>query len=166
MIVLEGPDGGGKTTLANQICKIFDLRYFHPGPAPKETLITYNANECLIQLCDNAICDRITQISEYIYGPVINNRNFYSKNDVRGFIKTVVKYNWQIIYCKTYEFEPTYEEYDTDIELLVSQYNKVYALYEAFMSNIPETNLILYDFNDPYGFQNVILTLKERLPQL
>jgi hypothetical protein len=72
VIVLEGPDGGGKTTLANKLVKK-GFKYHHEGPPPPEVVdllayylqILYTA----IEAPHDTVFDRLW-LGERIYGPI------------------------------------------------------------------------------------------------
>jgi hypothetical protein len=71
MIVLEGPDNAGKSTLADYLCKRFDLPKYTAGPAPKTQ---YEMIQCYLRQSElsSTACvhDRVTCISQSVYsGP-------------------------------------------------------------------------------------------------
>jgi hypothetical protein len=73
IVILEGPDGAGKTTLAEQLAKKYGLVYKHEGPPPPKV----NVLEYYGQLLDeargkNVVFDRLA-LGERVYGPVYRN---------------------------------------------------------------------------------------------
>jgi cytidylate kinase len=72
-IVLEGPDNGGKSTLAQKLANEMrgGVRYHHPGGKPasmrEETQCAINQIAMLGN--DNLIMDRCTPISQQVYNP-------------------------------------------------------------------------------------------------
>ena len=65
-ILIEGPNGGGKSTLVDQLSLKYELNTFHPGPAP---LNDSQATEmCMHQsLMYDIIMDRATCFSRLAY---------------------------------------------------------------------------------------------------
>lgn len=81
MIILEGPDGGGKTTLLNQLVESFPGIAVHPrastsgpegGPLKDPDLYTWAHND-VWSWAEQPLSfyDRHPLISEYVYGPSI-----------------------------------------------------------------------------------------------
>lgn len=70
MLILEGPDGSGKTTLAQELCKAFNLTYEHSGPpSPEENLFrTYQRR--LQNAQPGTVFDRLFH-GEAVYGPLL-----------------------------------------------------------------------------------------------
>jgi dCMP deaminase len=100
MIVLEGPDGAGKSTLGRIIANIYDTQLYHPGSAPDPDMINEKNNQCILKLKLGLICDRVNQISEYVYGPIMNDRDLISDFELKSFITTCRSQRWPIIYCR------------------------------------------------------------------
>lgn len=72
IIILEGPDGGGKTTLARQIQEKFqNVEYHHEGPPPKDIHIVEHLGAVLDRYRGkNVVIDRFA-LGERVYGPVV-----------------------------------------------------------------------------------------------
>lgn len=92
MIILEGMDNSGKSTLAKQ----FGLDILHPGPAPRTK---YEELSCLQTQLENArkpiVQDRVTCISSQVYG---RNPDFVLLND---YLKQMVNTpHCIVIYCR------------------------------------------------------------------
>lgn len=76
IIVLEGPDGAGKTYLARWLCEIYDAAYLHEGPPPKDvpalehySLALANAVSLAFSGRRHVVMDRWAY-GERIYGPL------------------------------------------------------------------------------------------------
>ncbi len=72
VIILEGPDGGGKTTLANQLVKEFGYVRKHEGPPPPGADLVARYQELLndsIESKQDVVHDRLW-LGERIYGPI------------------------------------------------------------------------------------------------
>lgn len=75
IIVLEGPDGAGKTVLAKMLCDRYGLEYRHEGPPPKNVwaLAHYGAayfDAVLVNMSGpGVVLDRFA-LGERVYGPM------------------------------------------------------------------------------------------------
>lgn len=82
MIVVEGPDGSGKTTLCKQICERYGLEMGMRGTSNRDEIYkttrqdTWFAMWQELEMSDNLVWDRIGPISDPIYSAVgiLNNR--------------------------------------------------------------------------------------------
>jgi GTPase SAR1 family protein len=85
IILIEGPDGSGKTTLANKI--IEELPYFeyrHEGPPPKnEDPLVYYMRE-LYACKGNLVIDRFA-LGERVYGPILRDGDSIGDSGWRSF---------------------------------------------------------------------------------
>lgn len=88
IIILEGPDCSGKTTLANEIMKKYkNCVYIHNATSPNITELHNNALVNAINLSDEftVIIDRL-HLSEEIYGSIFRNKVAY---DTKSFDEKV-----------------------------------------------------------------------------
>lgn len=109
MIVLEGPDGSGKSTLAELLqIEYPDYAITHsPGPYYKE--ITEERNFWNVELCKikNIIVDRISIISESIYGKVMRDGNSLVTNDhLRHFLGEFYSQKFNVLVFCNQRFKP------------------------------------------------------------
>jgi GTPase SAR1 family protein len=83
VIVVEGPDGAGKTTLAKGICEKFDLEYRRPdtltstqGPVGSDIVRWWH--DQFHPITRRAVYDRAFWVSELMYQPVMRGRPLIS----------------------------------------------------------------------------------------
>lgn len=71
IIILEGPDGSGKTTLAKQLQARYSLKYHHEGPPPTDIKALDHYGAVLDNLRqENVVIDRFA-LGERVYGPIL-----------------------------------------------------------------------------------------------
>lgn len=69
--IIEGPDGGGKSTLAQQLCARFNCRYAHEGPPPPHVdVLAYYGKILDAARGQNVVFDRLA-LGERVYGPIL-----------------------------------------------------------------------------------------------
>lgn len=80
MIIVEGPDGSGKTTLCRMLTGAFDLSYIkNPGMIKNKETITERFHWYhYLYKQKNVILDRFYPISEAIYGPLFRDKSMVS----------------------------------------------------------------------------------------
>lgn len=156
MIILEGPDGMGKSTLAADLSSRLRMRKLEIGKSPGSAAGVY---ECMQKCKDRAlrpyIQDRVTQISEYIYGNKIFRRQYLTDQQFLDAISILVRYTDPIIvYCRVEDLDkanPVAEAYDDpQYEREVRQrLSDIRHHYDELMYKLPvdhRATVIHYDF--------------------
>src|SRR5580765_6539928 len=107
MIIVEGPDGGGKTNLVTRLCKEFDLevepRVVDKDTNPMNGISLKNWVDADLKSWPRAsIYDRHRLISEPIYAPIMRGRLADGFEDPIWFIRQINAF-WRlhpiVIYC-------------------------------------------------------------------
>lgn len=151
MIILEGPDNSGKTTLANVINEAIGLPIVHPGGAPKNEL---EELRCLKQQFEDAkrniIQDRVTCISQSVFNIFRENSKC---NPIYGtYLRQMLSTEFCfIVYCrppidKMLEFNNhEIKLHDTPEHIQLVEHNQKFIIgaYDSLFSHIPH---IHYDY--------------------
>lgn len=76
LVVIEGPDSAGKSTLAKQLQELFGFGYHHEGPPPPDTapLLYYQVRlfDAMLEALSTkgVVLDRFA-LGERVYGPIL-----------------------------------------------------------------------------------------------
>jgi thymidylate kinase len=86
IIILEGPDGSGKTTLAQKLQDLYNLDYHHEGPTPNvDSVLQYYIDTFdNITKNDNIVIDRFA-LGECVYGPTLRGKDQLKLNGWYAF---------------------------------------------------------------------------------
>jgi len=96
MIIIEGMDNSGKTTLAKTLAAHFDWPLVHsPGYCPG--MIDWTKKALLEDTIK--IYDRFPLISEAVYGPILRNNNSFNSEKGKALISLFYDRKPLIIYC-------------------------------------------------------------------
>ena len=175
MIILEGPDGSGKSTLSRILANVLSSEVFHPGGAPDKENWNRLNELCWQKLMDGYICDRVNQISDAVYGPIMRNEKLSSVSNSIIFASDFVNNGGIIIYCRPtgiYEMQDNQtEEVGRDtIEntiKLKENHKKLVAAYDELFAKIGtfdyiSKNIFYYDYKKEYEFQRLLTFLRLR----
>lgn len=102
MIVVEGMDNTGKTTLISKLAEELKLLSItnRRRPQRREDVFHYTANMTMLSLHFSTIFDRWQAISEPIYGPICRGIGFLEDGDT-DYLHAVTRVaNPLIIYCR------------------------------------------------------------------
>lgn len=100
IFILEGPDGSGKTTLANQLSKQTGYKVIHRVQPKTDEEKTRMMNEYVrtIRTRKNMIFDR-SWYSEMVYGPVMRDASVIGYPQMYDIERQLMKAGAMIIYC-------------------------------------------------------------------
>lgn len=168
MMVLEGPDGAGKSTLARVLSNLTGAGVFHPGGAPDPGVLEILNKQCINMLEQGFICDRVNQISEYVYGPVMNDRKLTSLLKVIDFFNRCLSKGWPIIYCRPVGIKylaenQTSEVHDTEentLKLKANHERLVEGYDEVFSVSGAPSNVFVYSYNKPGALEHLLEFLR------
>lgn len=138
MIIFEGPDGAGKTTLINQISSKLGIP-IAPRVVSKEAKAMFNLMEWVDNNLDEGfqrmIFDRHRLISETIYGPILRPEaegGFDRMAWLAPRMKRLYELEPIIIYClPTRAAVRGNVMHDDDNEVVRSRINSLYSAYVA-----------------------------------
>lgn len=170
MILVEGPDNSGKSTLINQLVKEFDLTLLdRPHGPPKDI----NELEERIKALEpyynkrNVIIDRHPLIGEAIYGPILRKEDKLLKlKNLRDLKRTFWSSDLFIIYCrppmdKIMNMEThQVKDYDTPEHLKALKRNVV-SIIDAYDLKMWLCQAHTYNYTKPDALKNLILTLRK-----
>lgn len=152
IIILEGPDGSGKTTLANQIAEQTGYMLLHRSQPKTDEDKKRMMDEYLqvIRTGKNCIFDR-SWYSEMVYGPVMRDASVISYPQMYDLERSLTKRGAIIIYC-TQTMETLWqrcgkrgEDYITDIKT----FSEICKGFDALMFGVPHLiPVVRYEYKE------------------
>lgn len=148
MIIIEGMDGSGKTTLAQQLSfrlgNVPIKRFVTSGGPTNYDLVVERTKATLTELHDQVtqnqrpvvIYDRFPLISEAVYGPILRGRNHFG-DEWDSLIESLLALDPIVIYCRPgikYIMQNIRETADNQMEGVVSMARELIDAYDELMS--------------------------------
>ena len=153
IIVLEGPDGSGKSTLGKQLEKLLKGQYRHSGrPTSKQEIENLISDlETLAYSKNVYIIDRAPWVSEFIYSKVMNNALLTTPERlIEGW-----GYPQQIVYCcptgineASVSLEHKKHKPEKYLGLVIGRHKRIVQAYEDFFDHQPQLNPIRYNWKN------------------
>lgn len=146
-IILEGPDGTGKTTIGRHLAEVFDVPYHYGGGPPKTDVdIVRCCERNLLRIQEPSVQDRTTFFSESIYRPIMEPE-FAARTSVNllEYQKRALALDPIIVYCcapdgwkraKTEDYEE--DQFTTRLRAVLPQ---IVEAYERLMRELQWQNV-------------------------
>lgn len=99
MIILEGPEGSGKTTLGNILKGVLDVDVLHEGGPPSCVEELDRRLEWQLSRRGNVL-DRSPIVSERVYGPIVRGSMCTTDEHLDDYLRRFVADRWILIYCR------------------------------------------------------------------
>ncbi len=133
MIIVEGMDNSGKTTLVQRLSIDLKLLVLNNRRRPKEAQDIKDYVDMITPLCRTfpTILDRFAPISEPIYGPICRNSHLLTEGEVHDLLQHISIYNKPlVIYCRP--DKDRILKFDDSIEQMDGVIKHAPALVEAY----------------------------------
>lgn len=157
VIVLEGPDGAGKSTLSNHLAKHFMWMQVHTGgPIVTRDEIFERIKTKELMTKEFAIFDRIPMISELVYPLVAPRELFITEQESLDLIKQMRPV---IVYCRLDSSEkmlshilssPKGHKPPEYLEKVKANHQRITDRYEEVMKIIPPEFLIPFNWEQDF----------------
>lgn len=80
-VIVEGPDGAGKTVFARRLCDARGFAYHHEGPPPEGPSALHHYARLLLEAKRPTVFDRF-HLGELVYGPILRGRSALLEDDL------------------------------------------------------------------------------------
>lgn len=138
MIIVEGPDNSGKTTLARKLAQLLELLYMNNRRLPKQVKdVSKYLERCL--LMDQhfpVILDRLSLISEPIYGPICRQVNLLDLPTQDQLLRHLHPHKPLIIYCRPPRDEILADNGREQMDGVVAYGPKLLEVYDQTMDRL------------------------------
>ena len=179
MIIVEGPDSSGKSTLIQKLSSRLPLIHIKPikhGPPVDAEDLYERAKYILMEATkyqNNTIVDRFGLIGEAIYGPVCRGKDMWAeipekRQEIFSAFNTL---NPFIIYCRPPAniianlANHEVKEYDTPEHLKTLKDNQALIIrsYDNYFANWKSYNFFVWDYTRPENYYDLVKRLEEYL---
>lgn len=166
MIILEGPDNSGKSTLGVTLAKALETTTRHsirpaPGSTPLQCL-EHSARQLRPQ---RVILDRVFAISESIYGPICRGQSAMERH-TREAILDLYQRPYLIIYCRPRSKTILDNKGRDQMPGVLENHQKIIAAYDRIMldiSRFSKCRVIQYDWQNRTELPSLIAEAKSHL---
>lgn len=161
MIILEGPDNSGKSTLAARIKRDLKIPVIHSQKPSEDWTSRMVYEHCLKQLAPRmelSILDRVTAISEAIYGPICRGESALGNYQAEALLDL-----WQrpyaIIYCRPSDETILDNKGREQMPGVLENHKKIIEAYDRVMDDISifsSCYVMKYDWQVRTNYQTVL----------
>lgn len=161
MIIVEGIDNSGKSSLINQLAEHFKLPYAHAHRSTALTQDSIHRWQNWASACPKTlILDRHPAISDLVYGPIIRGGTASTPE----LAQSARRNNFLVFCCPSFQtILATYE----DREQMEGTHQNLKKLYEAYQDLMLELEPdYVYDFTNPRAYPALIRNLQSALGRM
>jgi len=167
LVIVEGVDGAGKTTLINKLQKDLNLITIKsPRPKNYHDCKDLLARTMLLSEGTNLICDRIGIISEPIYGPICRNTlGFPPKAETEQIL---FKLNPIIIHCNP-PIHAVLENVKVEKQMEGVNENliKIHQAYNEWMGQLAQQTLFVLEYDyTKHSYQDLLDEIRQQLDEI
>lgn len=175
MIIVEGPDNSGKSTLIQQLLKDYSISLFLTSKGPIHNLKCFE--ERVLDVINHLgsysyIMDRCPLLSEEVYGPILRSKNLIDELEYPSYYRRKLYSSLSqgetfLIYCRPpkpilLDFKNhQVKEHDTQ-EHLNNIILKAESIIEAYDTIVGPIANFIYDYTSPEAYNLLTKTLNER----
>lgn len=99
MIIVEGPDGSGKSIVGQRLTYLLKQPCYHEGGP------TITRSDAISRLDRQfgrfgSILDRVTFVSEKVYGPILRGKLALDEKTLDEYERRFIEAGWLLIYCR------------------------------------------------------------------
>jgi hypothetical protein len=170
MIIVEGPDNTGKTTLIKQLCyRIPQLKYDGHSGGPPKTVEEWN--ERMYRVLLKPVNETIPYIidrfffSELVYGKVLRGKTMIPLENMDVLAERLFEHNPLIIYCRR-PIQRIKDDFNVREQLsgVYENLTKICWEYDKLFSlGWPFVGIHVYNFEDKDALKIVVERVKEYL---
>lgn len=149
--VLEGPDGVGKSTLAEEISKIKGATVVHPYYNKRWNMQEYHT--AFIQFAEHCndfeipvVLDRWAP-SEFVYGHVFRKGESFDTRSLIDYYRELLKDELVFIYCRNDNAVENHLKNKEEREEMFDSMAEVMVAFDAYVKGTPEFNWHMYDYD-------------------
>lgn len=157
-IILEGPDGAGKTTLARQLCHEYGMGYHHEGPPPDRGDLTAYYAGLMLRTERRTVFDRL-HLGEFVYGPLLRGASRLTAADAVMMDRLTNGTGTSVVVCLP-PLDTCLFNNRQKTELITDE-SKLRTAYELWESLKMTRSVQTFDYTGITPFR---LKLRERLP--
>jgi hypothetical protein len=144
IILIEGIDGSGKTTLAKQLAAYFKLEYYHEGvPPPSVSMLDHYGQLLQAARGRGVVFDRLG-LGERVYGPIIRNDDRLGDDGWRVFHRLITASGAYQVLC-TPSYETCLKNWSSGRPEYVSRVTQFKSVYDRYQ-NLQEPDMIVFDY--------------------
>lgn len=160
LIILEGVDGSGKTTLANELSNTYNIpivKFSYPKTKKDKTQMFYNYIKLMYENNFNLILDR-SWVSELVYGDIMRNECVLNDMEI-GILNYLVNiHKGTLIYCDIGKIQ-SFNSAKKRGEDYVTNFKTHYFLYEKYdemLSTLDIKRKVTYNYMKGGLYENKI----------
>ena len=164
MIIVEGPDGGGKSTLVNRLSQEFQVPVHHSGGPPKSEGDIISRHSHMLEN-PRLIFDRAPAISDPIYGAILVRGSSLDAGDLLDLLAL----HPLVIYCRPpiehlLKVQDGHEvkahETQEHVSGVMCHQPEIIVAYDRLMVLVPH---LKWDFLDPTNHRAIVSACARKL---
>jgi hypothetical protein len=153
IIICEGPDGAGKTTLANEFVKL-GFEYVHNGaPQPGEDLFETYTKQILRFGLQDVVFDRL-HLGEIIYGTIVRGKSLLTIEQIRLLNRLIYSRGATTFFCLP-KFDTVFANWSArhgqEYVRLPMHMRQIYDMYRSLLQEYQGLNHQVIDYENYLG---------------
>lgn len=164
MIIIEGPDNSGKTTLGQKLAKDLGMPLVHSiKPKPEWSELEALEQSIMQLLPQRIIRDRTYAISEFVYGPICREKSALGELHSQA-LTNLCHYNHLIIYCRPPNDVILKNDGREQMEGVLENHERLIERYDQLILELGQNiKVVRFNYTDAISYQLVLNACRDHV---